>query len=169
MNNPDYRKAEKKAAELLKECYINAPPVVANEIAEHLRINVVLADFSKVNSLLANIAGFMSSENQTIYVNCTDSIKRRNFTIAHEIGHFLLKHTGTSEYSDLIFRSPYAAGEEKPPMEKEADCFAANLLVPKNFLQKVIKNYPYISDAQLSNIFGVNEIVIRIRKQNAGV
>ena len=52
------------------------------------------------------------------------SIPRKRFTVAHEIGHIMLKHVGQYE---LINREP---GSNDNPIEREANMFAARLLAP---------------------------------------
>jgi Zn-dependent peptidase ImmA (M78 family) len=53
----------------------------------------------------------------------------------------------------------------KPPEEVEADAFAANLLVPKNMLERY---YRVASVYELSKIFVVSEQVINNRLKTIG-
>ena len=52
---------------------------------------------------------------------------------------------------------------DKEPKEQEANCFAANLLVPKKMLKKIMKDYDLsnFDVSALSNFFGAPEDVIR--------
>ena len=59
--------------------------------------------------------------------------------------------------------------QEDPIIEQEANCFAGNLLVPEIFLKEVIQKYPFATNSQLGNIFGVSDTVIRIRRKILGV
>lgn len=61
---------------------------------------------------------------------------RRLFTLAHEVGHICLGwHRGTATCGETDVFSPRAAAEEA-----EANAFAAELLVPEFWLQRLISN-----------------------------
>ncbi len=153
---------------VLADNCIKEPPVLAKELAENTGLNVVCVKFNEIDPKYSNISGFIDIDSCNMYVNALENPKRMNFTIAHELGHYLLGHTSKAEYGELLFRRPLS-NEDDPVIEKEANYFAANLLVPKDFLRKTIKNYPFITDYQLGNIFGVSDSVIRYRRQNVGV
>jgi Zn-dependent peptidase ImmA (M78 family) len=75
-----------------------------------------------------------------------DSIRedgRKNFTIAHEIGHFVLP--GHDRASLACTASEVANWTEAAPekeLEREADEFAAELLMPASLVETIIKNFP---------------------------
>lgn len=165
---PDFQKAENLASEILKKYYIDQPPVVAKELAEIYRLNVVPVNFAQINPKYSSISGFIDIQTNRLFVNSNESAVRRNFTIAHELGHYLLGHTSSSEYANLLFRRPLEE-QEDPIIEQEANCFAGDLLVPEIFLKEVIQKYPFATNSQLGNIFGVSDTVIRIRKKILGV
>lgn len=153
---------------VLKDNCIKEPPILAKEIAENIGLNVVCVKFNEIDSKYNKISGFIDTDSCNMYVNALENPKRMNFTIAHELGHYLLEHTSKAEYGELLYHRPLCK-EDDPVIEKEANYFAANLLVPEEFLKKTIKNYPFITDSQLGNIFGVSDAVIRDRRQTAGV
>lgn len=101
---------------------------------------------------METVSGFLDIEERTIYVNAKDNFQRRMFTLAHEIGHFILhkdileKEPGKYE---LVYRSQTLEGAPDP-IEQQANCFAAHLLVPKTMLDKY---YHQASIDQLSTIF----------------
>lgn len=160
---PDYAKAKEEAEKLIEKYCIYTPPVIAGEIARDRGLRIMFADFTKVkNGILKNVSGFINSENNTMYI-AQEPSKRQNFTIAHELGHYVLGHTEQSEYDNLFRLS--VAEKEDIPIEQEANCFAANLLVPERFLKDFVKKYPFAADYELGNIFGVSDTVIRIRKK----
>ena len=73
-----------------------------------------------------------------IVANGTSHLVRRRFTVAHELGHFLLEHhqENPTELSRLssdttVYRSTYSVNEEK-----EANRFAASLLIPSRFVPR---------------------------------
>lgn len=73
-------------------------------------------------------------ENNIITVNSIDRDYRQNFTIAHEIGHYLLSHGDITEYR----RNKSFYTKEKLQNEEDADYFAANLLLPASIISKVV-------------------------------
>lgn len=69
------------------------------------------------------------------YMNCKGRIR---FTIAHEIGHIVLNHHFLSDYE-----------ENKDEIEKQADYFAANILLPAVILKEnyhLTKNINFLKE-----------------------
>jgi len=64
---------------------------------------------------------------------------RKNFTLAHEIGHFLLPG---HDQTELICTKADVGnwGEESKEIEREADEFAAELLMPGAYVQRIIRS-----------------------------
>ncbi|GBE16454.1 hypothetical protein BMS3Abin15_00271 [bacterium BMS3Abin15] len=92
-------------------------------------------------SLSKQVSGAMKrkskSGNPIIIVNKEDTDERRRFTIAHELGHFLL-HSLSSQHIDkqgIYFRDVDSSAGENI-MEIQANQFAAELLMPINSLKK---------------------------------
>lgn len=155
---PNYEGAIKKAKEVLAHNFISNPPIVAEELAKNYGLRVGYYIFLPDRR---NVSGFIT--NSEIVINDEESPQRKNFTIAHELGHYLLGHVGNKDY-DVLYRKPIAEQTNKP-MEQEANCFAANLLVPEYMLKKYLAEYPFANNYQLANIFGVSTEVIGFRKQ----
>ncbi len=61
-----------------------------------------------------------------IFVNGNESVVRQRFTLAHEFGHVELGHTGSVDYTSDVDGSG-----RKPPVEAQADGFAAEFLAPE--------------------------------------
>jgi Zn-dependent peptidase ImmA (M78 family) len=154
----DFKMVKRKVLEVLEANMIVRPPVIAAELAIAAGLEVRCTLFKPD---YAEIAGFIDTDKMAIVVNAVESPVRQNFTIAHELGHYLLKHHESSEYTVLL-RDTRAM--IKTPMEQEANCFAANLLVPSMFLREYIANYPLVTDQQLAGLFGVSTEVIRFRR-----
>lgn len=165
MSKKELTNAIKVAEDIIKRFGITEPPVLAKEFAEIHGLSIVYVNFDKINPQYNKISGFIDIDTNKLYVNADESPKRQNFTIAHELGHFLLGHLNSSEYS-VLYRNNELSDS---PLEREANCFAANLLVPEKLLRKTLKDYPFITDNQLGNLFGVSEIVIKNRKKHLGV
>jgi len=90
------------------------------------------------------LSGFLlrhATKNKAVIgVNRNHQANRQRFTIAHELGHFLL-HEGepvhvdeTESYRIERRSSKSSAGDD--PMEIEANAFAAELLMPAIFLRR---------------------------------
>ena len=84
------------------------------------------------------IAGYFNRDTQSIGVSQRFSAITVRFTAAHEIGHWAL-HRHLTEL-DLLHRdrpiSGLAADAGRPRLEREADYFAACLLMPPNLVTK---------------------------------
>jgi len=161
MNFADYKKAQRQALNLLDKYGFEKPLINVIAIAQNEGLTIKEFDQDDI-SKLKNIAGFFDPKSKTIYINKSDPPNRKTFTIAHELGHYTLGHT-PEKYGVLPrWQQP---GIEKEPEEKEADCFAANLLVPEKILRKIIQEYNLSNNdtSLLSRMFGVSEDVIRYR------
>jgi len=159
-SEPNYTKAVKAAQLVLSENYVLAEPVNVRDIAKNYGLEVVDADFGEK---LSNVAGFINPENRTIYLNSGNPENRKTFTIAHELGHWILhrdKLEKEPEKYAVLYRIPLGRLNQDP-VESEANCFAANLLVPKTYLEKHIEKYSDVD--QLANIFNVSTEVIGFR------
>jgi len=130
------------AQRLLAEHQINTAPVDVEGVARALNIEV------KKQNADPDLSGFVlrNPENGTVVigVNSAHAITRRRFTIAHELGHFLL-HEGETLRVDRThaFRVNLRddiSSKGTDIEEKEANLFAAELLVPFTFLRKDLRD-----------------------------
>ncbi len=102
-----------------------------------------------------------------IFVSPKARPERRRFTIAHELGHFVLhRHLRASFNCDK--ESVYSGVETLKQIEREADDFAGNLLMPGDMLRKRIegKRIDFRMAGALAREFGVSleSMCIRIIK-----
>ena len=74
-----------------------------------------------------------------IFYNGKASPERRRFTIAHELGHFIL-HRGQRQSFNCDKESVYSGIDTIRVIEREADDFASNLLMPGDLLRDWISN-----------------------------
>ncbi len=104
-------------------------PVDLAKILKHLNLHLSIASF-KNNS----VAGAFDKDQRTIFISKFDSPKRQAFTIAHELGHFILHQ----KPQDVLYRvqSDEFNGSPLDLEEKEANWFAASLLMPKELVEK---------------------------------
>lgn len=96
-------------------------PVLPNIIAKGLGFDVY--NFSPTKDI-EHISGAVNHIEKAIYINKNESLRRRIFTIAHEIGHITLHQGRSQDYVD------YRDGSNLSQKEREADEFAACLLMP---------------------------------------
>lgn len=159
MDKPDYSKSENLALGLLERYKIDSPFVDVFGIAKNEGIEIKFVKFSGEHD---RVAGFFDPETKTIFVNENESTNRQTFTVAHELGHYLLQHT--PEQYGVLMRWPLP-NQEKTNIEKEADVFAANLLVPRGLLLKTMKQYGLNEEHAdiLAKIFGVSREMMTYR------
>ena len=118
----------------------------------------------------------LDGEKKTIGVNKNSSNVRKRFTIAHELGHYMLHAQKSNMFMDNIFfrkkSEGYTSKEEK--IEKEANYFAANILMPENLIKKEIAEldcdlHDDITVASLANKFEVSSSAMTFRLINLGL
>jgi hypothetical protein len=99
------------------------------------------------------------AEGFSIVVRASDAFVRRRFTVAHEIGHFVLHRDriGSSLTDDAMYRSNLSTWEEV-----EANQFAAKVLMPTPLLSDCIGLHG--KDARvLAGLLQVSEAAMQIR------
>ena len=115
----------------------------------------------------------MKDGNPYIRYNDSQDPKRQKFTIAHELGHFIL-HKETPLFVDkknekIMYRnSESTTGEIRK--EREANAFAASLLMPAPFIKDEWQKIPFYEEPieYLANIFNVSEQAMSFRLANLG-
>ncbi len=158
--------------ELLVDCGITKAPVPVYRIAK-ARGARISADF-----LEGDLSGFFYRDNKlaVIGVNTRHSQVRQNFTVAHELGHFLL-HDQAQLQVDHEFRVRLRndlSSQGTDGSEREANLFAASLLMPKKFLVEDLdgKEYFDICDDTflhgLARRYGVSAQALVNRLKNLG-
>ena len=76
-----------------------------------------------------------------IFYNPTARPERRRFTIAHELGHFVLHREQVTDFR-CASSTVYSASEALAQMEREANVFASNLLMPGDLFAQAIRSAP---------------------------
>lgn len=131
---------EKRARWLLAKASVDTTPVEVERIAEHLRIKIELADLGEDCSAVLVRHG----PRAVIGINETHPDNRQRFSIAHEIGHFLL-HNGDT-YIDKGYRVNFRdleSGSGTKKEEMDANAFAAALLMPAPWVRAAFKKQPF--------------------------
>lgn len=168
-------KIESYAEKLIKSSGITDlnSKIDIDAIASHLGIIVEYKDPKD-----DTISGAIHRElNRTvIYINSEQPPNRQRFTLAHELGHFIL-HKDMKAFVDgkktqILLRSKQG---EKSQKEVEANCFAAALLMPAKGVEsqyKILKkneNFEGMALVELSLIYSVSIEAMGYRLMNLGI
>jgi Zn-dependent peptidase ImmA (M78 family) len=158
ISTPRWKEAN-KAAKNLAAPY-SSPPIPVLEIAQNSGVNVIFTDFGSHSE---KIAGFCDFDAARIYVNENDPLVRQMFTMAHELGHWILHREYFVKEPELYPILPrYQIVKNTNAFEQEANCFAARLLVP-DVLLKPVKNTPV---SILADMFCVSRAMMENRLGN---
>ena len=101
-----------------------------------------------------------------VLINATEAPWRRNYSFAHELFHLLTW--------DSVTPDDFTRGEAPNQIEKLADVFASNLLLPDDEINEVLKNrvrenkIEYADLVELAREFGVSTIALLWRLKNLG-
>ena len=156
LQRPDYRRVKQVVRGIIAEFDLKDPPVNPVKIARDKGVRVVLVEFSGDAD---QISGFFDCEENAIYVNKREFPLRQTFTVAHELGHALLhKDWAASEDYKILLRDSDYNGDDA--YEKEANAFAAHLLVPRFLLDQYWQSN---SIESLSRLFAVSVPMIKNR------
>lgn len=118
-----------KVSELIEKIGIGNPPIVITDILEHLNLEAKLAKFEN-----DNVLGMLCKN--IIYINEKQSNLNSRFVIAHEVGHYILENFNRDTNDVVYSRDIFSDNSSK---EKIANIFAAELLIPTEFLRKDLK------------------------------
>jgi Zn-dependent peptidase ImmA (M78 family) len=163
------RRIRERVTAVLEDHGIDEPPVPVDKIAENLGLEVRLAP------LRGDLYGALIRSDHEMYigVNSLNHPNRRRFTIAHELGHFVL-HKGIKVHIDKGFRVNWRDDESSEAVsdeEMEANRFAAELLMPIQFVKKDIEKLRGVGPetvALLAKKYKVSSQAMRIRLSGFG-
>ena len=163
----------RKVSQLLQELDIHEPPVPVRKIARHRDVRIVRVSGEEDEDL----SGFFYREgnNTVIGVNKDHALVRQRFTIAHELGHFLL-HEHDQVHVDRGFRVRLRSGVSSQGTDRdemEANRFAAELLMPLQLLRGDVqgREFDLTNDAELRSLarrYGVSTQALAIRLNTLG-
>lgn len=98
-----------------------------------------------------------------IKVNKYHNVRRQRFTIAHELGHYMMHRNKSEAFTDeIFFRS-----EKKDVIEYRANEFASLLLMPEDRVRKAIAEGDR-NLGKLSERFNVSSAAMKVRVQELG-
>jgi len=148
VERPDHLQVERVAARLgIRLLYLPLNGATAQLLVRPGRVSIVVSD------------------------RITDPAERR-FAIAHELGHYVLRHPAppAAELCEPRPRDPFAHGYAGPDdvardIEEEADIFAMELLMPGEIVRNFCDRRPMTLDvpAQIAQICGVSLVASAVR------
>jgi Zn-dependent peptidase ImmA (M78 family) len=125
---------EQIISSLLSRYQVQRPPVPVKMIASSEGLHVI------ETSIHGDVSGALvrSKGGAVIIVNQSHHSNRQRYTVGHELAHHFLGHGGEKEHLDwkfTVLRRDGKSSEGTDANEIEANFFAANLLMPKDFLR----------------------------------
>lgn len=120
---------------LLRKANVKKPPVPVIKIAEQLGVKL------KVGPLPDDLSGFLLHEESNVFigVNSLHPKTRQAFSVAHEIGHFLLHPTANFVDRGFFYFRNKKSALATDVREIEANQFAAELLMPESFVTSFLR------------------------------
>lgn len=152
------------ARKVIKDYKIKSAPVNIKIIVQGIGLKYVeLDDPEYIDGVVMKI-----KETLVFILNKAKPLNRQRFTIAHELGHYFLKHDIRDFYDPESVRGEEFQDEcienKKSPKEIEADIFASELLVPYELLKQYKNDIKNIK--LLSKTFLVSKDVMSIAVNN---
>lgn len=124
---PEFKLAREAARKLHRHYVIAGPPYQLQAVAAEMGLEVVIGSFEH--------DGLLVGSRIEIPARVSENVMR--FAIAHEIGHFVMRHEG-----------------ERSKVEPEANAFASEVLIPRQLLTAALARKPSVRS--LCSEFGVS-------------
>ncbi len=152
-------------------------PLDPRDLARHLEVTIwTPADIPGINPkdihhlTVADreswsAATLRNGDASLIIINNGHALTRQNNSLAHEIGHIVLRHEPAEMFvtpDGLMMMSEYAAVHEE-----EANWFAGSILVPRHALLDAVARG--LTDRAAADYFGVSPAVFQMRRNLTGV
>jgi Zn-dependent peptidase ImmA (M78 family) len=148
------------AQSLLEQFWNQRLPVDPVAIAQGAGVRVYM------NPEMGGLAGcfyFDQDGSPVIEYNANDALVRQRFTIAHELGHYALRHGPRFRDSTEAFSlSNY------DPLEADANKFSAELLMPAAVVNGMIRMHDITDFEQLAAMFNTSAVAMKYRLKNLG-
>jgi Zn-dependent peptidase ImmA (M78 family)/DNA-binding XRE family transcriptional regulator len=144
---------------LLEAADITSPPVPVEDLVRDCGVRVLAWDFQDIDGLVLEL-----DAGAVIWVNGEQARTRQRFTLAHELGHHLLRHADTFHLDLGGDLAPNATGGHPNydwRAERAANEFAASLLMPASIVRRAAST---VSDvATLASQFKVSPAAMGFR------
>jgi Zn-dependent peptidase ImmA (M78 family) len=116
------------------------------------------------------VSGLLLPDARTIRLSAgeaRESPGRRRFTLAHEIGHWVCHCVGAARPAPILCRPGQIGGQPGEPLEREANVFAAELLMPAATVATAVGRGA--AAPALAEELGVSEAALAWRLYNLGL
>lgn len=165
------KRIEAITVDVLNDLNLMSAPIDVEKLARKLGISIEHQDLDD------SVSGFLvkKDDKNIIGLNENHHNVRKRFTISHEIGHFTL-HVDTPLFVDfykgsMLYRTNHKKQDYK--MEKEANSFAAALLMPQVLISYEISEMSDEMDydtklLELSQKFEVSQQAMDFRLKTLG-
>lgn len=150
---------QEKVVNLLRMCGVTEPPVDVEHIARELGFLVLPYDFPDDTAAVL----FIEEDVKAIGVNRLHAPAQIRFSIAHELGHYLSGHEDFHHDSRILVDRRPRHGGVQAHQEREADRFAAALLMPAAMLSADLAGGRSVDAPRLAARYGVTEQALWIR------
>jgi Zn-dependent peptidase ImmA (M78 family) len=147
----------KKVKQILDNLKINKAPIPVEKVAEFFSLKVVY--YPKFPDSISGTI-IQQEDLNAIGVNSKQHPVRQRFSISHELGHYLLGHDQSHIIDDTF--------DEPTNKEREANEFAAELLMPIGILKKDITEKKW-DIPSLAKYYEVSEQAMSIRLLETGL
>lgn len=136
-----------------------------------LKIEEVIKSFEDITirkeQMASNISGYFKYEDGKwiIGINASHHPNRQNFTLAHELGHYMLhKAKNVNIVDTTLFRN----NDKTNTIEYMANDFAAKLLMPEDTLRSLIDEKGIKNIGELAEQFDVSASAMKYRVLSLG-
>lgn len=162
--------AAQRAKELLRDEGVTMPPVPVERLAKALGAKIRYAPLDDSLSGMAHIQDDVA----IIGVNSMHHPHRQRFTIAHEIAHLLLHREYIANAvhvdKDFVINRDEVAASGTDALEIDANTFAAELLMPADWLRSAMTREVDLEDknalADIAKKFRVSVAALQNRLLN---
>lgn len=163
------RPGDPRAAALLarfRAAFGGGIPIPVEEVAEDL-----LGLRVEVRAGL-RVSGMLIPAEWRVLVSAAEPPERRRFTVAHEIGHWVVHCRPATACPPILCRPGRGAVDgvsPADPREREANVFAADLLMPEVEVRDAVSGVAAPDVPHLAEWFGVSEPAMGWRLYNLGL
>ena len=130
---------------------MKAPPVNLGIICKWLNVEVYIMPCDAFGAMFA-----LYEDKKFLLANERLPLGRFRFSIAHELGHLLLNHKPLTHINE----------KRSPRLEREADVFASELLLPEHLLRSDCKAR---AREELARLYRVSRQTLAIRMEELGL
>lgn len=170
-----FSQIDTRAENILRQTGMLRVPVDVELVAHRLSLQIEAVPLGE------NVSGLLVVEKGqgVIGYNVTHAPVRQRFTVAHEIGHFILHRNDNPSalFIDtryIVYRRDAKSSTGEDRREREANRFAAALLMPATLLYVELQNHPFdFGDEEtlttLASKFQVSTQAMSIRLSNLNI